>query len=706
MSSSTTSQREDFQSSLKQLAVYTARGRELACQSIDVLDTIAKRAADEIRDRIDLLESSDLDDAQIGSYLAAQLSQVSRCISQLPHQITEEIRTLPDETFTISLFGRTKAGKSTLVSILTEGDDSIIGNGTQGTTREASTFFWEGLKVIDVPGVSATSAGGDRDAMIALREARPSDLIIFVVADDSLQKETASYLARVKALGKPVMCLVNIKVGREIKEGHEEDDVDTLCWYIDRAFANSVRLSEIREAVLAYDDEFNQRWGPMPFTFAHLMSAFLSQQMRGTPWSARLWEALRFSDAVEFISDGICRAGCFMRLKSYVNVTTGYMIEAYEETARQGVESLAQLRSLNSRIGRYEEWIEEFVNACDVRAKTLVREVCDDLKAEADAFAEDNFSDKRAGERWNGIVKNCGGEKRANKLLSELQDAATEKLRALGREISFEISFLRLKQAKGNVKPQVFIDKNLVWNRAMTATEVALGVAFVVTQAPVAATAGIVAATAHLFGGLLLNDTDHERADAVREFRRRLGEHIKTYGNQLHAQIMATVRAEIVGTRLNVFAETLRSLHEGISSLATTQLALAARLEEQISNLNQSLVREALNYEGQGYYASCIERVARIPGDSLLLVIRSNADIPVTLLDRLSKLLEYTTTIGVSYSGTIRLSTLVGSFQESGLLVEFAPTGEHLIAYNPGARSDGLTNVRLSMQLNSIIDIF
>lgn len=705
MSSYESYQREAFASSLARLAEYTAKGQQLAWQSIEVLDSVAKKATEEIRGTIDWLESSDLEDAQIGDYLAAQLGQISREISLLPYQIAEELDTLPDETFTISLFGRTKAGKSTLVSILTEGDDSIIGKGKQRTTLKARPFFWEGLKVFDVPGVSAAGDDGEEDAKEALKAARPSDLIIFVVGSDSFQKETASYLARVKALGKPVMCLVNIKEGRVIRAGHEEGDVETLCWCIDRAFSDKSKLSGIRDAVLAYDDEFSQKWGPMPFAYAHLRSAFLAQQMEGTPWSARLMEASRFQGAIGHISDGIRRAGCFMRLKSYVNVTSGYMIEAYEGLARQGVDSLVQLRMFNARIRQYEEWVDEFKESCDRRARTLVRDICEDLKAEADMFAEDHYEDKHADETWNATIRKCRGEKKANKLLSEFQDEATEKLRTLGREISFEINFLRLKQGKDDVNPQMFIDKNLIWNRAMTAAEVVLGVAAMATQAPVVITAGLVAAGAHAVGNLVFKDGDRERADAIREFRRRLGESIASYGNRLSAQISEVVRTGIIEARLDVFTRTMRSLYEGIASLATTQLALAAQVECQINNLGLNLVGEALNYDDNGCYASSIVRVARVPGDSLLLVTKKHASIPPEVLNRLAKLLEEATTIEVSDSGKVSLSDLVENTWENGILVEFASPGEHLIAYSPTAHGSELIMTRLSMQLNSIVEI-
>ena len=55
------------------------------------------------------------------------------------------------EKFSITLFGRTMAGKSTLMEVLTEGDGSAIGMGAQRTTRDIRSYEWNGLAVTDVP---------------------------------------------------------------------------------------------------------------------------------------------------------------------------------------------------------------------------------------------------------------------------------------------------------------------------------------------------------------------------------------------------------------------------------------------------------------------------------------------------------------------------------------------------------------------------
>ncbi|MDB9455421.1 50S ribosome-binding GTPase [Dolichospermum circinale CS-534/05] len=48
------------------------------------------------------------------------------------------------KNFTVALFGRTKAGKSTLRETLTRGNGSTIGKGSQRTTRDVTEYSWQG----------------------------------------------------------------------------------------------------------------------------------------------------------------------------------------------------------------------------------------------------------------------------------------------------------------------------------------------------------------------------------------------------------------------------------------------------------------------------------------------------------------------------------------------------------------------------------
>ena len=111
--------------------------------------------------------------------------------------------------FTIILYGRTMAGKSTLMEVLRHGDGSSIGKGAQRTTLDVRAYHWNGLKIFDVPGTC--SFGGEKDDNLALAAAEDADLALFLLTDDAPQPYEAERLGELKKLGKPVLGIVNVK---------------------------------------------------------------------------------------------------------------------------------------------------------------------------------------------------------------------------------------------------------------------------------------------------------------------------------------------------------------------------------------------------------------------------------------------------------------------------------------------------------------
>ena len=126
---------------------------------------------------------------------------------ELDYDIKKNKRNLSD--FSITLFGRTMAGKSTLMEILTHGDGKTIGKGAQRTTRDIRTYSWNGLKITDVPGIVAFE--GKDDENLAFETAKSADLILFLITDDGPQVAEAECFSKIVKLGKPIICILNVK---------------------------------------------------------------------------------------------------------------------------------------------------------------------------------------------------------------------------------------------------------------------------------------------------------------------------------------------------------------------------------------------------------------------------------------------------------------------------------------------------------------
>lgn len=112
--------------------------------------------------------------------------------------------------YTISFMGRTKAGKSTLHTVILGGiDKEFIGSGKERTTRYNRVYKWKGIRIIDTPGIGAP--GGKSDEEIARSITDESDLVCYVVTSDSVQETEFAFLKELKKQNKPIVILFNKK---------------------------------------------------------------------------------------------------------------------------------------------------------------------------------------------------------------------------------------------------------------------------------------------------------------------------------------------------------------------------------------------------------------------------------------------------------------------------------------------------------------
>ncbi|MEI6371568.1 MAG: GTPase [Nostocales cyanobacterium ELA608] len=111
--------------------------------------------------------------------------------------------------FTVALFGRTKAGKSTLRETLTRGNGSTIGKGSQRTTRDVTEYSWQGLRLLDTPGIEAYK--GEDDTQKANEIIDQSDIILYLTSDDSVQPGEFKRMAQLQQINKYFAVILNVK---------------------------------------------------------------------------------------------------------------------------------------------------------------------------------------------------------------------------------------------------------------------------------------------------------------------------------------------------------------------------------------------------------------------------------------------------------------------------------------------------------------
>lgn len=113
-----------------------------------------------------------------------------------------------DETITLVFAGQYSAGKSTILKALTGRSDIATGAGI--VTQEANTYEWDGVTVIDTPGVH-TELCPDHDE-ISYQAISSADLLVFVVTNELFDSHLAKHfrkLAIEKDKAHEMMLVVN-----------------------------------------------------------------------------------------------------------------------------------------------------------------------------------------------------------------------------------------------------------------------------------------------------------------------------------------------------------------------------------------------------------------------------------------------------------------------------------------------------------------
>jgi hypothetical protein len=144
-----------------------------------------------------------------------ELEKVAQEINKLAQSGMDDLRKsldikkakIPD--FTLALFGRTKAGKSTIREALTNGSGETIGKGSQRTTRDVREYKWRGLRLLDTPGIEAYQ--GEEDTAKANDVIDQSDIVIFLTSDDSVQPGEFEAMKKLKKINKFFIVLLNVK---------------------------------------------------------------------------------------------------------------------------------------------------------------------------------------------------------------------------------------------------------------------------------------------------------------------------------------------------------------------------------------------------------------------------------------------------------------------------------------------------------------
>lgn len=228
--------------------------------------------------------------------------------------------------FSIAFIGRTKAGKSTLHSILTNEGEDFIGVGKQRTTRFNRVYENNLIRIIDTPGLDAVDSdnGGRRDEEIALSIVDEVDVICYLVTNDNIEENEFEFLRSLRKSQKKVIILLNFK--KNIVFSYDGIDYplvkkfvsDPLDWYESDGDQNiQGHINRIQRWVSKYYDEKFVTIIPV-----HLQSAQLSRDEQFAEYEHQLFKGSRFDIFKTMITKLIVDESDILGSKTILNDTS------------------------------------------------------------------------------------------------------------------------------------------------------------------------------------------------------------------------------------------------------------------------------------------------------------------------------------------------------------------------------------------------
>lgn len=354
--------------------------------------------------------------------------------------------------FSIVVYGRTMAGKSTLMEILTHGNGKSIGKGSQRTTLDVRDYYWNGLKITDVPGISAFSLDAKEarvDESLALEAAKKADLILFLLTSDAPQPDEAEKLAQLRSLGKPVLGVINVKMSFNINDDLDIEDLQDKL-------ADTSTIDATINQFKKFSVNHNQDWSGIKFVATHLLSAYQSQDK-----NSKVFKISRFAEVEEFILDKVRNDGRFLRIKTFADAVAVPMSNVILEIYKQSAASLQTSDVWFDKRRQLLEWRENFVARSQEKLNTLYNQLSDELDKAISDFAYYHYEDKNAGANWQSRFQSLKFDEKFKDFLKSLADECDRKRKELSDELTQELRYT----LDNNARVSIQLDSTTAWGQ-------------------------------------------------------------------------------------------------------------------------------------------------------------------------------------------------------------------------------------------------
>lgn len=528
-----------------------------------------------------------------------------------------------DRSFNITLFGRTMAGKSTLMSILTRGNDEAIGKGAQRTTRDIREYEWNGMKITDVPGIEAFE--GEEDDRMAEIGAKNADLIIFMISSGQPESSEADWLVRLKKEDKAIVCLCNYKKNLGSRAGLR------LALRDAEGFKEKMNLDGLKEQF----NEFLRRELPgenIEIHVAMLLAEKLAEKPEYADVSGQLHDISRFDDFKKALISLISRRGIFFRRKSYLAIIDSPVYSHYLRLHQFANNTYSGLVSVGMKEREFLKWREHFNRTEREMLQTRVHTIFNEVRVSVADFVEANVERRDIMRRWVYYLKKFSLDERLNKALRESFDACQRKINEIFGDLARDFEFISGMSSYNGIGPSGVITdwkKLHEWGSAIAGIGAAMGF-LLLNSNPVG---WIFTGIGMAFG--LFSWLSTSKTDKLRKARKEMYESIMNALRESEEKATKAILNRFDNMIAGSMQQTALARLGLIRSTLETVLAVERRCTLEYCGLHteisRALVDNVLDYEREEHPdrpSTSVLKAARIPGKAIVLVTEEEVSEP------------------------------------------------------------------------------
>lgn len=338
------------------------------------------------------------------------------------------------EKFTVMLFGRTMAGKSTIREAITGGDGSSIGQGAQRTTRDIKEYEWKNLRVVDTPGFGAW--GGEEDTAIAHSIVEESDLILFLLSSDSVQLSTIQEMKGLRAKNKPVIFVLNVKqdltkkihLKRFLKNPESFFSEDKIGGHIRR-------LEELAR------DELGISPRSLKVVPLHAQAAYLAGVETNPIEAEQLYKASRLPELFNLLSNEISVNGPVRRIQSLLDSAHGHLGFLDLHLIGNGKQLQVYSSTIDEKRKQFHSWSKNYYKELQSLVYRKVDGAYSSFTETIGSFVDDNIERKNFDLLWKSHLKKSGIEFKIKEIMEDIQNDVKNKVEQFNREVQQDIDF-------------------------------------------------------------------------------------------------------------------------------------------------------------------------------------------------------------------------------------------------------------------------